>query len=471
MATYAMQFKSKTMQSWTPDLTELPGPKYLAIASALSRDIARGVLRPGDRLPPQRVLAEQLSIDLTTVTKAYNEVRHAGLIEGGGRRGSFVSGSAVSTPTLESTPVDTGMNLPPEPEGSSLARRMREGVAELLAQPHGLGTLQYQASGGTPADRAAAATALRKRGIAAPDDTVLITSGGQNALHAIVSAILLRGDSVCTGAYAYPGFLSIARRYGLNIIPIATDREGLLPDSLERACLAGAKAVYVVPENDNPTTATMGIERRHAIATVAERHGLVVIEDDAYGPLADVPLPSLATLAPERTWHIASVSKIVSPGLRVAWLRAPSTRHAWRVASDLHETAVMAPPLNAALVSLWLRNGAFAELVDEVRAESVARQAIAAQILAELPYVSQPTSYHLWLPLPAGASSAEIVNALRPAGLSVVPAEAFAVDPSQVEPALRISIGGGLSRDRLQRTLGLLDALIAHAPERRSAVI
>ena len=131
----------------------------------------------------------------------------------------------------------------------------------------------------------------------------------------------------------------------------------------------------------------------------------------------------------------------------------------------------MAPPLNAALVSLWLRNGAFAELVNEVRTESVARQAIAAQILAELPYVSQPTSYHLWLPLPSGASSAEIVNALRPAGLSVVPAEAFAVDPSRVEPALRISIGGGLSRDRLQRTLGLLDALIAHAPERRAPVI
>jgi DNA-binding transcriptional MocR family regulator len=165
------------------------------------------------------------------------------------------------------------------------------------------------------------------------------------------------------------------------------------------------------------------------------------------------------------------MSKIVSPGLRVAWLRAPSTRHAWRLASDLHETTVMAPPLNAALVSLWLRNGGFAEMVGEVRAESIARQAIAAEILAELPYVSQPTSYHLWLPLPPEASSAEIVNALRPAGLSVVPADAFAVDPLHVEPALRVSIGGGLSRDRLRRTLGILDALVAHAPGRRASIV
>ena len=459
------------MQYWIPDLTDLPGPKYSAIAAALSRDIARGVLRAGDRLPPQRVLAEQLSIDLTTVTKAYNAVRHAGLIQGGGRRGSFVSGSAAQTQEPERTPVDTGMNLPPEPEASSLARRMREGVTELLAQPHGLAALQYQPSGGTPADRAAAAAALRQRGIDAPEDAVLITSGGQNALHAIVSATLLPGDSVCTGAYTYPGFLSIARRYGLTIVPIESDCEGLLPDALEQACKGGAKAVYVVPENDNPTTATMGIERRRAIAAVAERHGLIVIEDDAYGQLADAPLPSLATMVPERTWHIASVSKIISPGLRVAWLRAPSTRHAWRLAADLHETAVMAPPLNAALVSLWLRDGGFAALVGEVRAEAAARQAIAARILAEVPYVSQPAGYHLWLPLPREASCAEIVNALRPAGLSVVPAEAFAVDPSRVEPALRVSIGGGLSRDRLQRTLGLLDALIAHAPGRRTPVI
>ncbi|TXC70545.1 PLP-dependent aminotransferase family protein [Sphingomonas ginsenosidivorax] len=459
------------MQYWTPDLTDLPGPKYSAIAAALSRDIARGVLRPGDRLPPQRVLAEQLSIDLTTVTKAYNEVRHAGLIKGGGRRGSFVSGAAEPTPVPEATPVDTGMNLPPEPEGSSLARRMRDGMAALLAQPHGLAALQYQPSGGATADRVAAAAALRQRGIDASEDRVLITSGGQNALHAIISATLTRGDTVCAGAFAYPGFLSLARRYGLTLAPVASDGEGILPEALERAAQAGAKAVYIVPENDNPTTATMGGDRRRAIAAVAERHGLIVIEDDAYGQLAGSPLPSIATLAPDRTWHIASVSKIISPGLRVAWVLAPSTRQAWRLAADLHETAVMAPPLNAALVSLWLRDGAFAALVGEVRAEAQARQALAAQILAEVPYASQPDGYHLWVPLQPEASVADIVNALRPAGLSVAPAEAFAVDPSHVPPALRVSIGGGLSRDRLKRTLGLLDALIAHSPGRRATNI
>ena len=153
------------MQYWNPDLSDLTGPKYAAIAAALSRDITRGVLRPGDRLPPQRLLAEQLGIDLTTVTKAYNAVRHAGLIEGGGRLGSFVCGGGSHAPAADAVTLDTGMNLPPEPEGGSLARRMRDGIAELLAPPLGLATLQYQPSGGASADRAAAAAAPDRKSV------------------------------------------------------------------------------------------------------------------------------------------------------------------------------------------------------------------------------------------------------------------------------------------------------------------
>ena len=82
------------MQSWVPDIAGDAGPKYLAIAAALKRDIEQGRLLAGERLPPQRALADQLSIDLSTVTKAYNEVRRLGLIEGDGRLGSFIRGVA-----------------------------------------------------------------------------------------------------------------------------------------------------------------------------------------------------------------------------------------------------------------------------------------------------------------------------------------------------------------------------------------
>ena len=229
--------------------------------------------------------------------------------------------------------------------------------------------------------------------------------------------------------------------------------------------------LHMVAKNPAATTATMGVTRRQALAKTAERHGLVVIEDDAYGFLLESALPPIASFAPDRTWHIASVSKILSPGLRVAWLRAPTVTQAWRLAADLHETAVMAPPLNAAIVAEWIGSGVFWQLAGAVRFEAQARQVIAARVLGPESYRAQAEGYHLWMPLPSGADPAEIVNTLRPHGLSVVGSDAFAVDRSTTAPALRVSIGGTISRERLERGLRLLGALTAPDASRKISLV
>lgn len=456
---------------WLPDIVAEGGPKYLAVAAVLSRDISSGRLRPGDRLPPQRVLADQLRIDLTTVTKAYNEVRRHGLIEGGGRRGSFVTDRVGAVSMPEDQPVDTGMNLPPEPVGGTFADRFCSGVSDLLLASGGGAALRYQPVGGAIADRAAGAALLRSRGIKAPDDTVIVAGGGQNALHAAVSAAFVTGDAIGTAAHVYPGFLSVARRYGLEIEAIASDTEGILPDALEVACRTrGLQGLYLVPTNDNPTTATMGRERRQAIVECAERHDLTIIEDDAYGLLPGRPLPPLAALAPDRTWHILSLSKVISPGLRVAYLRVPSIKIALRTAIDIHETIVMAPPLNAALATKWLGDGSLGALISEIRIESIFRQQMVAKIL-DAGYASHPEGYHIWLSVPADGSPIEIVNALRPMGLSIMPSESFAVDRNDRTQALRVSIGGALSRERLERTLHMLAAMLATRQNRRAPTV
>lgn len=451
------------MQSWSPDLSSHPGPKYLAIAAALLRDIEMGRLQAGDRLPPQRALAETLSVDLTTVTKAYNEVRRLGLIESGGSRGSFIKGAPIPIfSDADVATVETGMNLPPEPMGGALAGCIRDGVAALLASPSALARLQYQPSGGAFADRAAGAAFLQARGMDAPEDTVLVTSGGQNALHGIISTAVEPGDAVCTGTYVYPGLLSVARRYGIALVPIESDDEGLRPDALKAMCRRRRiKAVYVVPTNDNPTASTMQAARRRALAEVAGEEGLEIIEDDAYGLLPREPLPPIACMAPDRTWHLASMSKIVSPALRVAYVRAPSAAKAWWLAAELHETAIMAPPLNAALVTRWMQDGQLHRLIAEIRDEAVARQHLARQALGGADYRCHPEGYHVWLPLPAGSSPSAIVDALRPLGLSVVPSDVFAAAPDHAAPALRVSIGGSISRERLARALRMLDTLLA----------
>ncbi len=156
---------------------------------------------------------------------------------------------------------------------------------------------------------------------------------------------------------------------------------------------------------------------------------------------------------PELTWHIGGTSKIISPMLRVAHVKAPSARHAAALAQDLHETTVMAPPLNAALVTLWLREGTFGSLVAGVRAEGMARQRIAARCLSGIAFAAHPEGYHLWVSLPPGAAAEAIVARGVSLGLSIVPGSAFAVEAGAGGDTVRISIGGPIDHARLERAL------------------
>ena len=445
------------MHNWMPDLSAERGPKYQVIAASLTHAIEDGSLRPGQRLPPQRDLAAALGVDLTTVTRAYGLVRDSGLIEGSGRLGSHVRNDP---PLPRGETDDAGMNMPPQPASALLDEALRSGTNALLRAGGATPLLQYQPSSGSRHDRAVAAATMCRFGLAAEEEEIIITAGGQNALHAVVGAGLGSGTVIAAGHHVYPGLLALAGRFGMRLLSVDSDGEGLDPDSLAATARAGATTVYVVPSNDNPTTATMSLARRRAIADVARHHGLTIIEDDAYGRLPDDPIPPIASFVPELTWHIASVSKIISPALRVAHVRAPSIQDAWRLSADVRETAVMAPPLNAALVSLWLRDGQFDDLVAAVRTEAIARRRAVTPYLAGLDYALQPDGYHIWLKAAPATGGAELVTALRPTGLSVVPGETFLIDKSRGSPFVRLSIGGAIGHERLRRAFERLAAIM-----------
>ncbi len=441
-------------EDWIPDLARSSGAKYLAIADALTAAIDSGVLSGGDRLPPQRDLAARLGVDLTTITKAYDVARQRGLIEARGRVGSFVRGAA-SAETEDIARIDTGMNMPPELPGDMLGRAMRDTMTLLLEEESVL-RLQYQPAGGGGADRAAGARLIARWGIATSQDQVVVAAGAQNALHAILRANLERGDAIACGAFVYSGFKALAAGLGLTLVPLAS----VDGDALDAACRTQKiRALYVVPTNDNPTTSTLDLATRRAVADQARLHGLLIIEDDVYRPLCSAPPPPVATLAPERTWYVSSVSKTISPALRIAYVHAPDVGEALRIAGDVHETAIMAPPLNAALVRTWLDDGRHDLLVAAMRREATRRQALAADILGGLPYRAHPEGYHLWLPLPPEIEAADLVHTMYPSGLSVVAGDRFRVGPGDNQ-AVRVSLGGLIDTPRLTRALHLLRGLI-----------
>lgn len=440
------------MQNW-PRFNVGDAPKYLAIAGDIEEAIRSNALSAGDRLPTQRELADRLSVDLTTVTRAYAMLRDARLIEGQGRLGTFVRNDALA-PKPGETVSDAGMNMPPQPGFALLADAIRSGTDRLLRASGQSPLLQYQPGSGNLHDRRAAAAAFGKRGMATHEDQVVLTAGGQNALHAIFATVLHSGDAICAGRHSYPGMMAIASRMGIKIVPIGADCDGLDPDQLERALSAGAGALYIVPTNDNPTTLTTSLKRRHELADVVRRCGSVIIEDDAYGCLPTKPIKTLCAIAPDATWHISSMSKIISPALRIAHVRLPTSDDARRMSVNIHETAVMAPPLSAALVTRWLEDGTFVELVAGVRRESVARQKVVKRWIEGKHYESHPEGYHMWLHTNSADRVLQIIQAATPFGLSVVPAQAFASGPRMDNNAVRVAIGGSLTHSRLSQAIG-----------------
>lgn len=438
-------------EAWVPDLGRISGAKYLAIADAMQAAIECGRLRAGDRLLPQRDLAARLGVDLTTVTKAYDQARGRGLIGARGRAGSFV----LPQPTVAAGPPprDTGMNMPPEVPGGSLPAIWERTASALLRAEGAGGRLHYTPAGGRAADREAGAALFARLGLASEPDQLIVAAGAQNALHAIVAATLKPGDVVACGAHVYSVFLALARRFGLRLAPLAR----VDADSLDMLCrTTRVAALYLVPTNDNPTTRTLDLAEREALAGALRRHDVRLIEDDAYGQLPDRPLAPVTSFVPELGFYVASVSKILSPALRVAHVRAPGVRDALALAGEVHMSTVMAPPLDSALVTRWIEDGSYARLAAETRAEAKARQAIAASVLPAGSYAAHEGGYHLWVPLPPPLDRGQVAAALRAEGLTAIPSDMFAAGDSDAS-ALRVSLGGAIDRAGLTRGLTALE--------------
>jgi DNA-binding transcriptional MocR family regulator len=458
---------------WQPRLIESARMKYLGIVEALQADIQSGRVARGERLPPQRAIAEALKVDLTTVTRAFNEARRRGLVEAQAGRGTFISEGRDGTAMAEQAPplIDLSMNIPPQPAEADFRRAFPQGIATILGSSRGMLSLHYQASTGAEPDRQAAASWLAPRLEGVTGDRVVVTGGAQSALFAVCELLLGRGDVVAAGAMTYPGLKAVAAQKELVLEPLAMDDEGIIPDAFAQVCRERApKALYLIPSIDNPTTATLPEARRRALAALARQHGVAIIEDDPYAPLRPERRIALAELAGDITWHIATLSKCATPALRVAYVVAPSASQALRLAGALRATILMAPPLMSALATRWIVDGTLDQIATSIRAENVERQKLAATILGGVSFAADPHGHHLWLRLPAHWRAADFADHADRAGVSIVPSSAFAVVAHPLE-AVRISLGVAPDRGALEDALTLLADLMSQPSLAARAVV
>ncbi len=451
---------------WLPRLAVHGGPRFLQIADALQAAMTDGLLKPGDRLPPQRQLAAQLNLDLTTVTRAYDEARRRHLLEGRGARGTY-----VAAPKVELTSVlDLSMNTPPPPAGVDFDDLLKQGLSQVMMGADTALLMTYHLGGGSDSDRKAGARWLEPMFGTLDSEQVVVCPGAQAAIAALILALTKPGDVILTEPASYPGLRTAATQLGRRIVAVKADQHGMMPEMLEQTCHQHQPGlIYLNPTLQNPTAITIPERRRKELANIAKRCNVRIVEDDPYWLLADAPPPPIAAFVPEQVCYISTLSKCLTPGLRVAFvlIRDPHERERFLVA--LRSFSLMVAPLTAALATQWILDGSAAALMEGVRKEARLRHWMARDILAGR-YSGTGDGLHIWLELPGYWSSSQLARAADSEGIAVTPVEAFATGSDCVN-AIRISLGSIKDRGRLQTGLQRLSHLLARRPEPFSAAV
>jgi DNA-binding transcriptional MocR family regulator len=456
---------------WIPTISEFGGPTYRRIADAIEADIGSGRLVRGQQLPTHRALARALSVDLTTITRAYGEARRRGLLEARVGRGSFVSETtarrAVDIP--HPVAIDLSMNVPPHPVEAQLEDRILHGL-EALRRKSGLTAfLNYQPPGGSERELEIGAKWMGSRVPHVRPDRLVVFPGTQSILFDLLAYLTKPGDLVLTEALTFPGIKAAAARLGIKLAGVAMDEDGILPDALARACRElKPKAVYLIPTLHNPTTATLSPERRDAIARTIGAANVTLIEDDAYG-LLDPSASPIANLVPERTYLCTTLSKCIAPALRFAFLITPDTSARHEMRGYLQAAVQMPAPLMTALVTHWMETGIADRIIEAIRNEAIGRQQLAQRALKGFQFLAKRTAHHLWLRLPDGSGPAEATASLLRNGLAIVGSEAFAVG-GHAPQAAGLSLGAARNRAELARALQILVTTLRQPASMRQIV-
>lgn len=441
-------------------------PRYLGIVAAIESALSKGSLGPGQRFPTQRELSRQLGMAIATISRAYEEAERRGLLTSHVGRGTYVAGKprGMKSPRAEAPPpgiIDLAMyRVQAPPLGAAVAKAMREAATgdRLIAM------LDEHTPLGPAAHREAGAAWFERHGLAVDASRVLVCNGGQHGMLVTLGILAEHGEVVLTERLTDPSMKAVAVLLGRSLHPVDMDEAGLLPEALERACTATrARVLYCTPTLHNPTNATLDSGRREAIVAVARRHDLQIVESLLYGLHLPAAPPPLATLAPERTYAISSLGRVLGPGGKIGYVAGPPGSGE-RLAIGMSMSMGMPSPIAAGFATRLIASNAVQQFVKLQKKEAAARAALAARHLGGFGVLSPAASTHAWLPLPPAWRADEFVETLAQSAVMTARTHSFVVGRGAVPHAIRLCLGAPSSRAELTGALATVVARLRAAP-------
>ena len=318
-------------------------------------------------------------------------------------------------------------------------KELSELIAKMLVE-RGEVAWQYGSAQGDPHLREDVLQIMELEGITdvQPDD-VVITNGSQNALDLITRIMCDPGDVVLAEAPNYVGALGVFQSFQVDVVNVQLDADGLIPESFESAIVEQraqgrkVKFLYTVPNFHNPAGVTMSVERRPAILDIARRYQVLVVEDNPYGLLGfdGQTYPALRSMDAENVVYLSSFSKIIAPGMRIAWMVAPpGIRHKLVLAN---EASVLCPSnMSQFTITTYLDNFDWRKQINDYRGMYKGRcEAMDSALREYLPYCSwnKPRGgFYIWLKIPEGLDSRAMLPRAITAKVAYVAGTGFYMD-------------------------------------------
>jgi GntR family transcriptional regulator/MocR family aminotransferase len=464
-------------------------PIYAEVARVLKERIELGELSPGEKLPTDRALATLLKVDRSTVSRAYDELQTAGLITSHVGRGTYVaqnSGAsgdprAASLPFARMSATDPGdrgievnasssrsrsvlwhekfsrfsqasatvLNRQPLPYAAAETlisfsggtptrefiphRDFQEMVADLAQSSDASDMFEYSPPDGQPILRQQVRAYLRRKGITASEDELLILSGSQQGIDLVARTFVDPNDAVAMEDPTYFWALCNFSALGAHCLPISVDDNGLRLDILESTISRQrVKLLYVMPSFQNPTGATMPVERRRQLLELATFYNVPMLEDNFVGDLSydGPPPPSLKSIDEHgAVIHQGTFSKALCPGLRLGWLVAPREVIS-RLLLAKRTIDLSTNSMAQVIVAKYLRNGLYEKHLEIVQGAYRSRRdtmdAALKQCMPEDVTWSKPAGgMFIWAKLPPGCSARELLALAESEGVTFSPGDMF----------------------------------------------
>jgi DNA-binding transcriptional MocR family regulator len=409
----------------------LDEPSARGLAGAVSRAVRDGVLRPGDRLPPIRAVADGLELSPTTVSAAWSLLARSATIRTDGRRGTTIADRRRPGSPRYRRALDHAVPLRLE---------LSTGVPDPELLPDLAAALRHTGAPAAPASYlddpvVAELGALLRADWPYPVDDLAVVDGAMDGLDLVTRALLDVGERVAVESPGFPPLLDLLEASGAELVGVPVDAEGLSAEALRAA--GRVRAIYVQPRAQNPTGVSLTAARAGELAALAREWNAVVVEDDSAGAVAASEPVSVGRHVPERTVHVRSFAKSHGPDLRLAALSAPP---------ELAARVQGLRQLGQGWTSRLLQRVLHTLLTDPDAVDTVAhareayrerRARLVAALAEQAIEVGGSDGLNIWVPV---ADETAAVARLAGRGIGVAPGAPFAARTGQ-PPHVRVTAG------------------------------